>query len=106
MSTKAETLHKLETAPHQLWCCPLCHGDFAIAEDSADGLPQWRCTECSAQYQLFDGIPDLRVRGESWIDYDDDRMLARRFMEETSNLPLADALQWIFKSRNKTFTDK
>jgi SAM-dependent methyltransferase len=58
------------------------------------------CKGCNATYEIFDGIPDLRLPGESWIDYYEDRELARRFIKETVALTLEQQLAWCFASRN------
>jgi SAM-dependent methyltransferase len=59
-----------------------------------------RCLDCAATYEVFDGIPDLRLPGEAWIDYEEDRALARRFLREAAGLSLAEQLSWVFASRN------
>lgn len=106
MKITRELWHDPVRSMRSIWCCPLCHGEFVDADPTPDGLEQWRCNECSREYQLFDGVPDLRIPGESWIDYEDDRRLARRFIDETKALSLPDTLEWVFRSRNKTFDDR
>lgn len=80
--------------PQQPWCCPRCRSALSFAVDETV------CKSCRSRYEVFDGIADLRLPGESWIDYEEDRRLARRFIAQTGNLPLAEQLAWCFSARN------
>ena len=53
------------------WRCPRCRGALAEAGASI------RCAACAAQYDLVDGIPDLRVPTPAWVDFDRDKAEAR-----------------------------
>ena len=64
-----------------IWVCPRCRG--ALANDQAS----LRCGGCSSRFEVIDGIPDLRVAGDSWIDFDDDLSLARRLAGSSLALP-------------------
>lgn len=54
-----------------IWCCPSCRGELRPVGDLL------RCGECASTYEIVGGIPDLRVPGDSWIDFEDDTALAR-----------------------------
>ncbi len=36
-----------------------------------------RCSGCARDFEIVAGIPDLRVAGDSWIDFDEDLAIAR-----------------------------
>lgn len=63
-----------------LWRCPRCRGELV---DRTEAL---RCGACEADYSLFEGIPDFRLAGASWIDHDADRAEARRLIATTAGL--------------------
>ena len=64
-----------------IWCCPRCHGDL---QPKAESL---QCAGCNSVYKAVAGIPDLRVPGDSWIDFEDDLMSARRLAALECSLP-------------------
>lgn len=53
------------------WCCPRCHGALVGTGENIV------CQGCGHDYCSIDGIPDLRVPSDSWIDFERDRSLAR-----------------------------
>ena len=57
------------------WRCPRCRGALA---DAGAGASTLRCTACGAEYDVVDGIPDLRVPTPAWVDFDRDKAEARR----------------------------
>jgi SAM-dependent methyltransferase len=76
-----------------LWVCPVCRGGLLEGEESC------RCSTCDRVYQIVDGIPDLRLPGSAWIDYEDDR---RRAMELVGAVPGDDvetAVRFVFARR-------
>jgi len=92
---------------HRIWCCPRCRHDLeTITKEESTELTNWAiCTGCEFRYEIFDGVPDLRLPGESWIDYEEDRILAKRFIKETAHLSLEEQLAWCFGARN-SMTEK
>ncbi len=54
--------------PSYLLACPACMGTLT---------EQWRCRECGAEYQLVDGIPDLRLASDKRTE------VVRSFYQET-----------------------
>lgn len=55
-----------------IWCCPRCKGDLLWCDLKIS------CRSCRTVYERIDGIPDLRVAGDSWIDFSEDSARARR----------------------------
>jgi 2-polyprenyl-3-methyl-5-hydroxy-6-metoxy-1,4-benzoquinol methylase len=64
-----------------MWCCPRCHGDLKTEGE------QLQCAGCLSRYETVAGIPDLRVPGDSWIDFEDDLKSARRLAALECSLP-------------------
>jgi SAM-dependent methyltransferase len=66
----------------ELLACPACRKALA---------PDWSCGACGARYEAPDGIPNLRVSGDSMTD------LVRRFYEESPfpGYPPRDSLSWL-----------
>src|ERR1700723_800049 len=66
----------------ELLACPACRKALA---------PDWSCPACGARYEAPDGIPNLRVSGDSMTD------LVRRFYEESPfpGYPPRDSLSWL-----------
>ena len=61
--------------------CPKCYG--SLREEAAAVC----CMACSTVYPVLDGIPDLRVPGPSWIDFDADRAYAKTLLDELKDAP-------------------
>lgn len=49
------------------WKCPQCHGTLAA---TAEALA---CTVCDRRYPVVAELPDFRLAGAAWIDFDRDR---------------------------------
>lgn len=66
----------------ELLACPACEGSLTAV---------WSCKDCGAQYVAADGIPDLRLRGDTRTE------VVRRFYEHTPfpNYPPHDDLSWL-----------
>lgn len=64
----------------QVWCCPRCHGTLFLEADAVS------CAECNHIYECIDGIPDLRMASDSWIDFAKDSELARELVHLNLNL--------------------
>ena len=45
------------------------------------------CTSCEREFEAVAGIPDLRVAGDSWIDFEDDLSIARELAAMECSLP-------------------
>ncbi len=77
-----------------IWRCPACRGTLARGEN---GL---RCDSCGSRYESIAGIPDLRVDGASWIDYEADKAQALRLAEaETAGCDAQGLVRLVFGSR-------
>ena len=74
-----------------IWRCPRCKG----ALSRQDGRLQ--CVECRHAYEEIDGIPDLRVPGDSWIDFSEDSAMARELV--ALNLPLEELVRSVYSRR-------
>ncbi len=63
-------------------CCPSCHGDL-VGKEQQDSLIT--CCACRKEFPVIQGIPDLRVFPDPYIDFDQDRQkgekVASRFHE-------------------------
>lgn len=61
-----------------IWCCSRCRGGLQAGQD---GLPSGRemlkCLGCGSTFEVVAGIPDLRLAGDSWIDFEEDLVIAR-----------------------------
>lgn len=55
-----------------IWRCPLCRSELHDRGDLQ------RCTPCARDYEVISGIPDFRVEGDSWIDFETDSRFARQ----------------------------
>lgn len=74
-----------------LWRCPRCRGGLACREEILD------CMACGHRYGQVDGIPDLRIPGESWIDFEEDLATARDIA--SLDVPLEDLVRAVFARR-------
>lgn len=63
-----------------IFCCPHCRSDLLEIEE---GLA---CIRCERQFGTVAGIPDLRVAGGSWIDFDHDLDVAHELADMKGNL--------------------
>ncbi len=55
-----------------IFCCPHCHSDLVERESVVN------CLGCKREFEKVCGIPDLRVTGDSWIDFGEDIVTARQ----------------------------
>lgn len=72
----------------EFWRCPRCRGSL-----------EWRiddlcCLSCATAYPQVDGIPDLRIPGESWIDAEQDLAIARALA--LMDVPIAVLVRTVF----------
>lgn len=74
------------------WCCPRCKNVLA---QLGHGLA---CDNCSTRYAMVDGIPDLRVSGDSWIDFEEDIQVARE-LAARQDLSLAQLVRSVYSRR-------
>ena len=75
------------------WVCPSCHG--ALRHDGARLL----CTDCSREYGIFGGIPDMRVDRPAWIDIDEDREAAARLDRDFRSQSLEAMVRAVFAAQ-------
>lgn len=54
------------------WKCPQCRGDLTAAADAL------ACTACDRRYPVVAELPDFRLGGAAWVDFDRDRDRALR----------------------------
>lgn len=63
-------------------CCPSCQGDL---ESVTYQKTTFRCVSCKKEFPVIQGIPDLRMFPDPYIDFDQDRLkgekVASRFQE-------------------------
>src|SRR6266571_2471337 len=78
-----------------IWRCPRCRGELA---EIGEGVA---CQVCGVSYQSFGGIPDLRLPGVSWIDYEEDRAQAHQLIAESSRLTAAELVRYVFEWRKE-----
>lgn len=74
-----------------IWRCPRCRGALAR---SVGGL---ECGNCRHAYEVIDGIADLRVPGDSWIDFSVDSAIAKELV--ALNLPLEELVRGVYSRR-------
>ena len=75
-----------------IWRCPRCRGELAAAEG------RLTCTGCHSSYAQVDGIPDLRVPRDAWINFDDDLEIARELAAST-HLTLEELVRSVYARR-------
>ena len=65
-----------------LLACPLCEGELRC---------DWSCARCGRRYDAADGIPNLRLPGDTRVE------IVRRFYERTPfpGYPPRDTLAWL-----------
>jgi SAM-dependent methyltransferase len=78
------------TPSASIWRCPRCRGALV---SEIEGL---RCDPCSAVYPTFEGIPDLRLPGASWIDHEADRAEAKRIAHETAGMTAIQTARYVY----------
>jgi ubiquinone/menaquinone biosynthesis C-methylase UbiE len=78
-----------------IWRCPRCRGEL---HEHGQKLT---CRGCSTEYPIVAGIPDLRIPGPSWIDHDEDRILAERLVEETRGATARQMVRHVYGWRTE-----
>jgi SAM-dependent methyltransferase len=78
-----------------IWKCPICRGN--LREEAATV----RCTACAAAFPVIDGIPDLRIPGASWIDFEAERTYARQLLHEMKDAPPQEWLRRVFADQHR-----
>ena len=73
------------------WCCPRCK--LALEKREAE----LHCSHCGSTYPIVAGIPDLRLPGDSWIDFQSDLQTARELAAR--DLPLAALVRAVYAMR-------
>jgi len=58
------------------------------------------CADCGSEYEVLEGIPDLRLEAPAWIDFDEDRRRARELIESTARDDVAAAVDFVFRRRD------
>lgn len=74
-----------------IWRCPRCRGELSAEGDVL------RSKTCGAIYEQIDGIADLRVPGDSWVDFHDDSATARELARGNYDLP--DLVREVYRRR-------
>lgn len=74
-----------------IWRCPRCQSKLIAQEHSL------QCTSCNSGYEVIDGIPDLRVDVDSWIDFQTDLDLARTLA--ATELTLEEMIRAVYSAR-------
>lgn len=77
-----------------VWCCPSCRGQLVAAARDV----RLTCSQCDASYEVFAGIPDLRVDRPSWIDFGEDREAVLRLERDTRAQSLEQMVRCVFRS--------
>lgn len=80
MTSANQVLGSPKLDPVRVWCCPRCHGTLFHSAGTVS------CGNCSHVYECIDGIPDLRVPSDSWIDFGEDSQLARELVSQNLDL--------------------
>ena len=76
-----------------IWRCPKCRGGLQPLDASLN------CGTCSLQFDTFGGIPDFRLPGASWVDYEADRSAARRLLARGESARAEELVRLVFSSR-------
>lgn len=76
-----------------LWRCPRCRSSLVVSQLEV------RCTGCDAAYPTVEGIPDLRVGKDAWIDCEKDGEDARRLARDTRDRSLEQVVRSVFQSQ-------
>src|SRR6187402_697872 len=78
-----------------LWCCPSCHGSLAVTAPNTS----LRCEQCSADFWIIGGIPDLRVERPAWLAIDEDREAAARLDRDFASKSLEAMVRAVFEAQ-------
>lgn len=85
-------LSRVSAGLTSIWRCPRCRGALARSKETLD------CRACGHRYGQVDDIPDLRIPGESWIDFEEDLATAREVA--ALDLPLEDLIHAVYARRS------
>jgi SAM-dependent methyltransferase/uncharacterized protein YbaR (Trm112 family) len=75
-----------------VWCCPICRGRLAVEVRDT----RLSCVRCGTPFEVYAGIPDLRVSRPSWVDAEADRDAALRLDRDTRALSLDAVVRRVF----------
>lgn len=76
-----------------IWRCPRCRSELS------DNGGNYACDHCAARYEILEGIPDFRLPGPAWVDFDEDVKRARKLIESVSPDDIEGSVRWIFDAR-------
>lgn len=83
-----------------VWCCPICRGRLAVEVRDT----RLTCVRCGTPFEVFAGIPDLRVARPSWVNVDADREAAVRLERDSRGMALESVVRSVF-ARQEHRTD-
>jgi len=75
-----------------VWCCPVCRGRLAVEVKDA----RLSCVRCGTPFEVFAGIPDLRVARPSWVNVEADRQAALQLDRDTRAMSLEAVVRRVF----------
>lgn len=75
------------------WHCPGCQ--YELVQHSENLY----CQKCNHHYESVGGIPDLRLAGSSWIDFDADRQRAKNLWEQSRDMSLEELVRSVFAAQ-------
>jgi len=78
-----------------IFCCPICQGDFNINDESI------KCDECNHEYKVKDGIPHLYIPND-WDSSKNDVTLSMKSFYENSPFPNYDDIDDLGTLINKS----
>ena len=73
-----------------IWRCPRCRGELVEVDKNV------ACNVCGKRYQSFEGIPDLRMEGPTWVDHEKDQAQARQLITETVGFSVEKTVRYVF----------
>jgi SAM-dependent methyltransferase len=76
------------------WRCPTCRGAL-----HAEGATALRCPACDRRHAVVEGIPDFRVTGDAWVDWQHDQEDARRLAHDMRDRPLEALVRRVFEEQ-------
>lgn len=83
------------------WHCPRCRG--RLSDHSASTI---RCARCDASFASVEGIPDFRISGDAWVDWQHDQEEARRLAHDMRERSVEELIRRVFASQpGRTPTD-
>ncbi len=76
-----------------IWRCPRCRSELS------DNVDSYACAPCAARYEILEGIPDFRLSGSVWVDFDEDINQARKLVQAVPPEDVEGSVRWIFAAR-------